>query len=247
MSISVTSEKTWLDSVLRYGRDDDAAVWFVFNDIYAALGLAPSGAHRQFGRMKKRIPRWLAQSLVTDSQGRSRNTNIIKEDAVYTVLIPKSRKPSAIKFQEWVGRVIRTVRQTGSYSIEDDRRLALEEKKVSMDFINTLLRGMDLFEDDDRLKFLLKERLSTEISSMAIECKPPLGVSELMEDMKVPRKQILKSRSAVGRHVARLYRGKVGEPPKTKKFVQGHTVSVMVYPVEHHDDIRQWINEYLTR
>jgi len=126
------------------------------------------------------------------------------------------------------------------------RRLALEEKKVSIGFINTLLRGMDLLEDDYRLKKRLKERLYTEISNLTID-KPPMGVSELMEDMKVPRKQILKSRSAVGRHVAGRYRVKVGEPPKTKKFVQGHTVSVMVYPVEHHDEIRQWIKDYLTR
>ena len=101
-----------------------------------------------------------------------------------------------------------------------------------------------MFPNDTRLKFLAQEKLASMMdthASAVSTVKPPLTVSEIMEKT-YSAKFVQKNRSLAGRLVAKQYRLQFGEPPTTAKLVNGHSVSVKIYPAEHHPLIREWIH-----
>ena len=117
MSLVINETKVFLGSRIRYGEQQDEegqpAIWFVLKDVCDALGIKNSRDIKS--RLEKDHGDCLGLTEVTDALGRPRQTTIVLEDCVYSCIVPRSRKPGAIKFSRWVGRVIRTVRQTGRY------------------------------------------------------------------------------------------------------------------------------------
>lgn len=65
-------------------------------------------------------------TLVTDTVGGSQEAIFLTEKGVYHVLF-RSKKPIAIHFQDWVCDVLKSIRQTGQYKLED-RVKVLEEQ-----------------------------------------------------------------------------------------------------------------------
>jgi prophage antirepressor-like protein len=92
--------------------DRDGAVWFVANDVCAALEI--SNSSDAVGRLDEDERGWVG---ITDAIGRERETTIISESGLYA-LIFRSRKPVAVQFRKWVtGEVLPTLRRTGRYII----------------------------------------------------------------------------------------------------------------------------------
>jgi prophage antirepressor-like protein len=68
----------------------------------------------------------LINMAITDSLGRLRETNMLTEQGLYRFLMT-SRKPIAKEFQKWVFEVIKEIRLTGTYKLE--QQLSLTQKE----------------------------------------------------------------------------------------------------------------------
>lgn len=97
---------------IRTATDEHGEIWFVANDVCAALELGnPSQA------LVSHIDDDddLAKREVTDNLGRKQLTNHVNESGLYA-LIFGSRKESAKRFKRWVtSEVLPTIRKTGQY------------------------------------------------------------------------------------------------------------------------------------
>lgn len=96
---------------IRTATDEHGEIWFVANDVCAALELAnPRKA------MADHVdPDDVTQSDTTDNLGRKQLTNHVNESGLYA-LIFGSRKQSAKLFKRWVTHeVLPTIRKTGQY------------------------------------------------------------------------------------------------------------------------------------
>ena len=255
--IDVTQTKEFLGTSIRYGEAEApggrTVIWFVLNDVLKALDINSTALA---SRLKQQYPDALSIRRVIDSRGHRRNTNIVKEDLVYTHIIPRSRKPNAKEFARWVGAVIREIRNTGTYSVNDRqlnaemKRLCITERKNEMDFVQF---AYGVFGDDDRMSFLIREKAASLLgqaqpgAQLAIEQPaPPLTVSELMEGLGLPKPYVLKNRIRVGRYVANAWRQTHNtEPPTTLKYVNGHSVNVKCYPHANRDEVNTWIQEWM--
>lgn len=113
----------------------DGQPWFVANDIAQALGY--ENISRDIQRHCKHVE--LLKS--TESVGleiASRGLLIIPESDVYR-LIMRSNLPKAIEFQDWVVEIVLPqIRQTGSYSMKQDKQFSLEEAKSAANFAKEL-------------------------------------------------------------------------------------------------------------
>ena len=236
MQVTVTSSKNWLGAPIRYGTDENQDVWFVLKDIADALGIKNSRDLK--ARLVRDHPTGVVNTDAQNSRGQMRETTIVLEDLVYAYIVPKSRKPGALKFARWVGKVIKTIRKTGSYTPE----LALENKKVDMQIIEMTRK---FFPNDQRMNFLVQEKLASLMGQCTLGDSKPGTISELM-GQDYPAKKILRYRSSVGRMVAKRYRTEYGEPKTTEKLVHGHRCPVKIYPEEHHDVIKCWISDYFS-
>lgn len=92
--------------------DRDGSVWFVANDVCAAL---------EIGNSRQAVSRLADDEkdcvTIDDAIGRPRETTVISESGVYC-LIFKSRKPVAVTFRKWVtGEVLPALRQHGRYEL----------------------------------------------------------------------------------------------------------------------------------
>ena len=255
MSLVINETKVFLGSRIRYGEHQDEegqpVIWFVLKDVCDALGIKNS--YDLKARLQKDHGACLGICEVTDALGRPRQTTIVLEDCVYSWIVPRSRKPGAIQFSRWVGRVIRTVRQTGRYerggvgSADVQNTATLQSAKARLLEANMQMITMaqTMFPNDTRLRFLAQEKLASMMGTQASAVstvKPPLTITEIMEKT-YPVRFVQKNRSFAGRLVAKQYRLQFGEPPTTAKLVNGHSVSVKIYPAEHHPLIREWIHE----
>lgn len=96
---------------IRTVTDEHGEIWFVANDVCAALEL---------GNPRKALadhvdPDDVTQSDVTDNLGRKQLTNHVNESGLYA-LIFGSRKESAKQFKRWVtSEVLPAIRKTGQY------------------------------------------------------------------------------------------------------------------------------------
>ena len=87
--------------------------WFVLSDVCKVLELSSPHkvADRLDGDERNQIP-------VIDSLGRHRNTTVVNESGLYTVVL-RSDKPQAKPFRKWVtSEVLPSIRKTGSYSTQ---------------------------------------------------------------------------------------------------------------------------------
>jgi prophage antirepressor-like protein len=90
--------------------DREGAIWFVANDVCAALEIVnPRHAVSKLAEDERDCV------AINDAIGRERETTIISESGVYA-LVFKSRKPVAVTFRQWVtGEVLPAIRMTGRY------------------------------------------------------------------------------------------------------------------------------------
>jgi prophage antirepressor-like protein len=90
--------------------DKDGEPWFVLNEVCSKLEIsnASDAASRLDADEKDTIG-------ITDSIGRARQTTIINESGLYSVLF-RSNKPEAKKLKKWVtSEVLPAIRKTGGY------------------------------------------------------------------------------------------------------------------------------------
>ena len=95
---------------IRTVTDEQGEVWFVANDICAALELGnPSQA------LKTHVDETDIQRMETPTPGGLQKLNHVNESGLYT-LIFGSRKPEAKRFKRWVtSEVLPAIRKTGKY------------------------------------------------------------------------------------------------------------------------------------
>ena len=244
--IAVNKTQNWLGNEIRHGIDSEGDVWFVLKDICDAIELKNS--RNVTARLKREHENDGVQSAdVLDSNGKRQKTTLVHEDLVYTYVIPRSKKPEAKKFCRWVGKVIRTIRKTGSYTQADPneiQKLEIQSRQLDMQLCNMVATH---FGNDTRMMFLMQEKLASLVSGQkAIESgetiRPPLTVSEIME-REYASSVVRKHRISVGRMVAKKFRATHGEIGTTEKYVNGHRVDVKVYPTEYHEEISGWISD----
>ena len=243
-ALTINKTQSWFGNVLRYGTDDNGVVWFVLNDVMAAMGITDP---TMGPNLKKKFPEEIGKTKVLDSNGKRQKTNIVSEDVVYSRIVARSNKPAAIRFSRWVGEVIRTIRQTGEYKTNTFEMKTLENEslKLEMELVKFALQA---FPDDERMKFLAHEKTSSLLSGQKLlttDATPPRKVSEIMEDTYAP-KVVLKNRSKVGRHVAKRFREYFKrDPDTTNVLVNGHSCKVKIYKSSEIEKVTEWINEIL--
>jgi prophage antirepressor-like protein len=243
--IAVNKTQNWLGNAIRHGIDSEGDIWFVLKDICDAIEVKnPSDVAFRLKRDHENDTLGIAE--VIDSIGRKRKTTIVHEDLIYSYVIPRSKKPEAKKFCRWVGKVIRTIRKTGSYTPADPneiQKLEIQSRQLDMQLCNMVATH---FPNDTRMMFLMQEKLASLVSGQKAiesgEILPPLTVSEMMEREYTPL-VVRNNRSSVGRMVAKKFRAKHGEMGTTEKYVNGHRVYVKVYPAQYHDEIEGWISD----
>lgn len=106
------------DQLVRAFERDDF-IWFVANDVCAALGIAnPRNVVARVDDDERDDVR------IMDAIGREQLTTIISESAVY-VLICSSRKAAAKQFRRWMTHeALPTIRRTGRYEVGNDNEEA---------------------------------------------------------------------------------------------------------------------------
>ena len=74
---------------------------------------------------------------VVDSTGRMQDVTFLTEKGLYKVLF-RSRKPIAQKFQNWVCEVVKEIRLTGIYKMQNEINKAIEEKNEAIEVKNKI-------------------------------------------------------------------------------------------------------------
>ena len=73
----------------------------------------------------------------TDGTGRLQDITFLTEKGLYKVLF-RSRKPIAQKFQNWVCEVVKEIRLTGIYKMQNEINKAIEEKNEAIEVKNKI-------------------------------------------------------------------------------------------------------------
>ena len=73
----------------------------------------------------------------TDGTGRLQDITFLTEKGLYKVLF-RSRKPIAQKFQNWVCEVVKEIRLTGIYKMQNEINQAIEEKNEAIEVKNKI-------------------------------------------------------------------------------------------------------------
>ena len=114
---------------------------------------------------------------ITDSLGRTQMVNFVDEPCLYRIIFT-SRKPNALKFQDWIFRVvIPSLRKTGFYSLDGATAMPTiaeclpikEEELIFLD-ANVNLLPLELHAVLEKLKF--NSNMLAEIVKFASYCLP---------------------------------------------------------------------------
>jgi len=162
-------------------------------------------------------------------------------------LMQWERNPIAKPFRKFVRKSMKKLMTTGTVSIDSmaHRRIALETKKVEQRERETELETMkfmnNLFPDDARMQFHIKERLT---NCLAIEQPAYKTCTEVVESSGVKPWVVAKKKCSLGRQCARVWRAMGrGDILTTDKLVNGHQRPVKYYPVDFHEEIVSIWNE----
>lgn len=128
---------------------------FVLNDVCEALNL------RNPSQVGDRLDEDEKDTIhIMDSIGRPRNTTVINESGLYSVILT-SRKPNAKRFKKWVtSELLPTLRKTGSYSLTETSSLP------KMNVPENPLEQLDIFETNTGLKSFVTAGLNTLAKNM---------------------------------------------------------------------------------
>ena len=117
------------------------AVWFVGNDVCAALEIGnPRDA-------LSRLEQFETDDVgITDAIGREQRTTIVSESGMYA-LVFTSRKEAAKRFRRWVTEdVLPTLRRTGSYRMPDAAAESIEDAPSPAPALPMVMETPDQFE-----------------------------------------------------------------------------------------------------
>ena len=135
---------------VRTATDEHGEVWFVANDICAALGLEnPRKAVADHVHEDD-----VTQKDTTDRLGRKQPTNHVNESGLYT-LIFGSRKPEAKRFKRWVtSEVLPAIRKNGYYAASGStgehlqQLAAADAVDIVMQVVSSMKQNLRLDADD---------------------------------------------------------------------------------------------------
>lgn len=121
--------------------DRNAGIWFVANDVCGALEISNAR-----DAVKKLDDDERDCVGITDAIGRERETTVISESGVYS-LIFKSRKPSAVTFRKWVtGQVLPSIRQTGKFEAAPVQE-AVDDQEDAMDSVERVRAALQVVRE----------------------------------------------------------------------------------------------------
>ena len=222
---------------------EDQTVWFHLKDICDALGIKNS---RDWASKVNVLKRTAKDSLGRPHDGQ----NFVREQDLYTKLLPRSKLPAARRFLNWMGDVIKQIRLTGSYSVQTPQ-LKMEQQKLDNETLTlhmelvkmalTLGDALTIQLAQDKLKNLMQPT-----HQLAIESQKMKTVSEILEQtFEIKGKQLVSQRIRVGSYVAKRYREQYSKcPDTTTKYVHGHPCAVKIY--QNVDEVTKWIETYLS-
>ena len=190
---------------VRTATDEHGEVWFVANDICAALGLEnPRDALAKHVDAED-----VAKRDVTDNLGRPRLTNHVNESGLYA-LIFGSRKESAKRFKRWVtSEVLPAIRKNGYYVANEStgehlkQLAAADAVDVVLQVVSSMKQNLRLDADDylavlkyslskynQNLAEIVPDELLTAASSIPMDAQwgveTVFKLAELLEDFGNP-------------------------------------------------------------
>ena len=108
--------KQFEESQIRISIDEQDNPWFIALDVMKALGIK-----HQASALKK-LKNSQRGSSTMHTPGGMQELTSVSESGLYS-LIFLSRKPNALKFQEWItAEVIPSIRKTGTYTVPTDQK-----------------------------------------------------------------------------------------------------------------------------
>lgn len=135
---------------IRTVTDEHGEIWFVANDICAALELT----NPRKALADHVDPDYVTQSDTTDNLGRKQLTNHVNESGLYA-LIFGSRKESAKRFKRWVtSEVLPAIRKNGGYyaatneSTGMQQLAAAEAVDIVMKVVGNMVQNLRLDTED---------------------------------------------------------------------------------------------------
>jgi len=243
------SELSFQGQSIRHVQKDDT-LWFHIGDLCASLDIKnPPDVAKRVREITDGAGIGIHDAR--NSRGETRPTNYVKEQYMYMYIIPRSRKPSARAFVEWMGKVIVNIRKTGKYSIDEDKDFKLKWAQMEIQKKDQLMRliafARDTWSDDARLESLMRDSVANMMSEKKTEGPKMKKVSEIMEDFLKPS-LVRRWRSKCGKHIKQLYLQEYDEePPQTETLCNNHNIHVFVYPVERLDLVTDWVKEYIRK
>ena len=145
----------WEGNPIRFKQDDRGDLWFLFIDLCKALGL------RNPSDIKKKILKGLSDPIqnidslyfkqvsFSNARGYMRNDgHLIQEELVWGRLIARSNKPAALRMQRWIGSVIKQVLHTGSYALNQQLRLTMEQREEEISVLEQDLEELAVENED---------------------------------------------------------------------------------------------------
>jgi prophage antirepressor-like protein len=172
--------ENWDGHKIRFVEKEPGDWWAVGTDVCKALGL------KQVTRAMKGLPEGgVTISKAIDSIGRTQDVNIISEKSIYALTF-KSRKKEALKFQDWVYEIIKTLRQsTGLEGFQIFRMLDKQHQREAMDNLKTGLANPAKV-DYIKANTIANKAVSTQHGYLKM-----LKKGDMSPDMLVERQQIL--------------------------------------------------------
>ena len=172
--------------------DREGAVWFVANDVCAALEI--NNSRQAVSRLEDDEKDGVT---ISDAIGREQRASIISESGVYA-LIFRSRKPVAVRFRKWVtGEVLPTLRTTGRYEIAVPVSDDAGEEPVMRDYAPALA--------------VVREARQVFPAAVVRRMWPMLGLPE-------PEAEESSLRPLIGRHYASIYEWRNARTVESRGF-----------------------------
>ena len=266
-----------IDTAINFQHDPNGDFWVVTSDLGEVLNLKNINANLTDIPVEKKITLPINSIYMNNNKKNKRSITLIHEDeAVKLVLRVRSKDPKIVKFQNWVAEVIRTIRKTGGYSMNQNKQLELtpqqqlqkqhldnEAKKLDMEKLKLCQQVIGKSDTPQNKRhfeqYLLNSLDNNQASSniKAIEYTDPEsymneGVTQLAVENNIVKQHIAqKYGSPCDRYVSTKYRKKYPNDPiqKGKKIWAANNthISPNTYKHKYKDEILAWIREYFDK
>jgi anti-repressor protein len=148
--------------------DSNGEPWWVLNDVCKVLDIRVTDV------TKRLEARWVDTINLTDSLNRMRETYIVKEPALYDLIL-QSRKTEASAFKIWVVEdVLPSIRKTGSYA------------RAPKDYPSALRALADEVERNCQLETEIKQAApKIEFYNAVADTKDLISIQEMAKELEV--------------------------------------------------------------